>query len=71
MEGNIHIDDPQQKYFISYLLAELLLIELRPIIKLEIIGEDGSPRVIFEEWYLFKWQAGFIVPALIYFIEPV
>ncbi|KAF8535120.1 hypothetical protein BDD12DRAFT_808816 [Trichophaea hybrida] len=53
-KGNIPIDDPQQKHFISYLLAELLLIELRHIIKLEIIGEDGTPRVIFVECFLIE-----------------
>ncbi|KAF8537984.1 hypothetical protein BDD12DRAFT_806495 [Trichophaea hybrida] len=41
-EGNIRIDDPQQKQFISYLLVELLPIELRHIIKLQIIGKDGT-----------------------------
>jgi len=41
-------------------------------IKLEMIGEDATPRVIFVEWCVFKWWAGFVVPPVIlYFIEPV
>jgi hypothetical protein len=36
------------------------------------IGEDAAPRVIFVEWCVFKWWAGFVVPPVIlYFIEPV
>jgi len=41
-------------------------------IKLEMIGEEAPPRVIFVEWCVFKWRAGFVVPpVMLYFIEPV
>jgi hypothetical protein len=53
MEETIHINDAQPKHFISYIPTQLLLVQLHPIIKLEIIVEEGSPRVIIVEWYLF------------------